>query len=441
MIKSIKRFQCIFRQSIFFKLLIVYVITALVLLGGLRAFKPWTLGEENFFQTSWGRVLAHQAEYLLGEIGSPPDQQQAERIAEEWGVQMRVEAPQENWTTDDILPSISSLSIHDSDQQGRFQLSHFRFHPVIIANDKAQRVALFFLHRNPRNIDAWTLTVLISMIAAVLTASYWGVRWFLRPVGWLNIGAREIAKGNFDHQVPVRSPDELGQLAESFNDMAQQVQGMLQARDRLLVNVSHELRSPLTRMKVIAEFVREPSTKEKLQQEIRELETMVTELLESERLTSKDGQINLVVTDLVPLVQEVVDFYASEGTGVQLARSPAKVELPLDPQRVRIVLRNLIENAIKYSAPKQKPVEIVVEASADSATLTIQDHGPGIPLEDQSQIFEPFYRVDPSRTRDTGGYGLGLSLVKQIMVAHGGTIQLESQVGSGSTFILTFPCT
>lgn len=433
-----QRFQGFFRRSIFLKLFLVYLLTALVLLVGLRAFKFWTLDEGNFFQTAWGRILTHQAQYLLGEIGAPPDHEQAERIAQKWGVQIRVEGPQGQWTTDPMLPSIDSLRIHDSHPQLHFQSSHFRFHPVIIANNGAQRVAMYFLHRPSRNIDAWTLALLIGMIATILTASYWGVRWFLRPVGWLNVGAKEIAKGNLDHQVPVESPDELGRLAESFNDMAQQVREMIRARDRLLVDVSHELRSPLTRMKVAVEFVRDPLTKEKLQQEIRELETMVTELLESERLNSQGGQLQLVATDLIPLVKEVVDSYISQGEDARLLSSPDSLVIPLDHQRIRIALRNLLENALKYSSRDKHPVEICVESHPNSATISIQDHGPGIPLQEQGRIFEPFYRVDPSRTRDTGGYGLGLSLVKQIMMAHGGDIRLDSEVGHGSTFTLTF---
>ncbi len=440
MTKSWQRFHGFFRRSIFLKLFVVYLLTAVVLLGGLRAFKFWTLDEGNFFQTPWGRILAHQADYLLGEIGSPPDPEKARRIAEEWGVQIRVEGSGASWSTDSRLPSIPSLRIHDSHAQSHFQASRFRFHPVIIANDDAQRVALFFLHRPSRNVDAWMLMLLIGMIAAVLTGSYWGVRWVLRPVGWLNTGAKEIAKGNIDHQVSVRSPDELGRLAESFNDMAQQVREMIHARDRLLVDVSHELRSPLTRMKVAVEFVQAPSTKEKLQQEIRELEIMVAELLESERLASQGGQLHLVATDLVSIVKEVVGTYASqEGAEARLVVSPRSLVLPLDRQRVQIVFRNLLENAMKYSHPEKGPIEIRITAETDFACVAIRDHGPGIPLDEQSRIFEPFYRVDLSRTRETGGYGLGLNLVKKIMEAHGGEAVLSCSSDRGSTFILKFP--
>ncbi|MCY4613032.1 MAG: HAMP domain-containing sensor histidine kinase [Nitrospira sp.] len=439
MTKSWRQFHGFFGRSIFLKLFVVYLLTAVVLLGGLRAFKFWTLDERNFFQTPWGRILAHQANYLLGEIGSPPDPEKAKRIAEEWGVQIRVEGAGASWSTDSRLPSIPSLRIHGSHAQSPFQASRFRFHPVIIANDDAQRVALFFSHRPSRNVDAWMLTLLIGMIAAVLTGSYWGVRWFLRPVGWLNVGAKEIAKGNFDHQVPVRSPDEFGRLAASFNDMAQQVREMIRARDRLLVDVSHELRSPLTRMKVAIEFIQDPSSKEKLQQELRELETMVAELLESERLTSQGGQLDLVATDLVSIVKEVVGAYALQGAGVRLVASPGRVVLSLDRQRAHIVFRNLLENAIKYSPREKGPIEIRITVETDFVCIAIRDHGPGIPLDEQSRIFEPFYRVDPSRTRETGGYGLGLNLVKKIMEAHGGEVVLSCSSDIGSTFILKFP--
>jgi signal transduction histidine kinase len=221
--------------------------------------------------------------------------------------------------------------------------------------------------------------------------------------------------------------------------MAQQVNEMIRARDRLLLDVSHELRSPLTRMKLALEMVQDELAKKKLQQEVRELEAMVTELLESERLNSEAGGLKVAPTDLVTIVKELAELYTSVGPGVRLVESPQNVRLPLDGSRVQIALRNVIENAVKYSRPEYGPITLRIEVTSDSALVTVQDHGPGIPTEEHPRIFDPFYRMDPSRTRHTGGYGLGLSLVKKIMIAHGGEVLLQSDPDCGSTFTLKFP--
>ncbi len=192
-------------------------------------------------------------------------------------------------------------------------------------------------------------------------------------------------------------------------------------------------------MKLIIEMVHDQSAKEKLQQEIRELEVMVTELLESERLNSEAGGLTVADTDLVTIVKELVASYASAGPGVRLVASPQNAHLSLDRHRAQIALRNLIENAIKYSRPEFGPVTVRIVTTGDAALVTVEDYGLGISIDEQSRIFEPFYRIDPSRNRDTGGYGLGLSLVKKIMTAHGGDVLLESERDRGSTFTLKFP--
>ena len=175
------------------------------------------------------------------------------------------------------------------------------------------------------------------------------VRRLIRPVNWLTQGVGEIAKGHFDHKVPVKSSDELGELTKSFNDMAQRVNEMIQTRDRLLLDVSHELRSPLTRMKVAAEFIQNEPAKEKIQQEVRELETMITELLETERLKSNPGSLTLSETDLVTLAKEIAHVYTNMKPGVQVVAPPESLQLPLDRQRIIMALRNLIENALKHT--------------------------------------------------------------------------------------------
>ncbi|MGH8526705.1 MAG: sensor histidine kinase, partial [Gammaproteobacteria bacterium] len=305
--------------------------------------------------------------------------------------------------------------------------------------DRGPTRYLFFLP-GPPMLDAEEIAAIVGIIGLILAGSYGVVRWLFRPLDWLTKGVDEIAKGNLSHRVRIRSRDQLGELTGALNDMAARVREMLQARDRLLLDVSHELRSPLTRMKVALEFVDDEAPKEKLRQEIRELEAMVTELLESERLNSNHGGLVLAETDLVPLVRDLAESYNGQRPGVRVLSAPPSVCVRVDADRIRMAVRNVLENAVKHSAPERGPVEMWVEASdAKVVQVAVRDHGPGIPTEEHGRIFEPFYRVDKSRARATGGYGLGLSLAKKIMTAHSGDILLTSELGQGSTFILTFP--
>jgi signal transduction histidine kinase len=425
------------QRSIFLKLFLIYAATTLALVLAVTGYYRFVLHGDDLFKQTRSRMVAHHLRSLVDNMGDPPDRERAVRLSQELGIQIRVESPGTAWATDETLPPSSALSVRHTHadlgmQMGRYRGRRF----VIMDRDSTQ---FFFFFPEPAELDIESVAIIIGMIAVILGASYLIVRWLFRPLDWLSQGVSEIAKGNLTYQVPVRSRDQLGQLTGALNDMVSRVREMLRARDRLLLDVSHELRSPLTRLKVALEFVKDESTKEKIEQEIRELEAMVTELLESERLNSDYGGVTLKETDLVPLVGEVVETYRSQEPGVKVADAVTSVILKLDRDRVRVALRNVVENALKHTLPGKGPVEVRIGMSLEAVHVSVQDHGPGIPPDEQALIFEPFYRVDKSRTRTTGGYGLGLSLAKKIMVAHSGDILVASETGRGSTFTLTFP--
>jgi signal transduction histidine kinase len=439
MVDLLQRLRSLPQRSIFFKLFLIFLITAFILVLIIRGFFLLSLDRNQSFKADLFRNLTKYSEQLVEDIGHPPNQEQANRLAQELGTQFRVKTPHEQWATDPSLPAFSELHVDDAFSTRGTLVGQYRRHPFVILTREGSTFGIFFLHRPFGELPVWSFALLVGLIGTVIAGSYLMVRRLIRPVNWLTQGVGEIAKGHFDHQVPVGSSDELGELTKSFNEMAHRVNEMIQARDRLLLDVSHELRSPLTRMKVAAEFIQNEPAKEKIQQEVRELETMVTELLETERLKSNPGSLTLAETDLVTLAKEIAHAYTDREPGVQVVAPPESVQLPLDRQRIIMALRNLVENALKHTRPEYGPINIKIEKNINSVAMLIQDFGPGIPPEEQSRIFEPFYRVDPSRTRDTGGYGLGLSLAKKIMAAHGGDLSLSSEHGQGSTFIMEFP--
>jgi signal transduction histidine kinase len=213
---------------------------------------------------------------------------------------------------------------------------------------------------------------------------------------------------------------------------------MIGARDQLLLDVSHELRSPLTRLKVALEMLPHGEKRQQMTADVAEMEIMIAELLELERL--RDGRgVRLVRQDLTSLLGDVVETFRERTPGVRLNMGTQELLLDIDPDRLRIVFRNLLENAIKYSLPDSRPIQVSAAADATAVVVRVSDDGPGIPDGDIGNLFEPFFRVDRSRSKKTGGYGLGLSICKRIVEAHGGTIAVENNPTRGASFIVSLP--
>jgi signal transduction histidine kinase len=220
--------------------------------------------------------------------------------------------------------------------------------------------------------------------------------------------------------------------------MVARVREMVHSRDQLLLDVSHELRSPLTRMRVGLALWQEGEPRQRLERNVGEMEAMVTELLELERLRAGYG-LERGRHDVVEIVRDAVLAFADRPPGVVLGTLPAQCFVEVDPDKVRSVLNNLLENALRYALPDSAAVSVSVIEAPDGAVVRVDDDGPGIPADDLPRVFEPFFRVDRSRSRRTGGYGLGLALCRRIMEAHGGRIDAGNRDGRGATFVLTFP--
>jgi signal transduction histidine kinase len=284
---------------------------------------------------------------------------------------------------------------------------------------------------------AWT--VLIMCVGFMV------IKRMFRPFRMLMRGVQEISNGNLDFQFKTQNRHgEIYYLAENFNEMISRVKEMVASKDQLLLDVSHELRSPLTRMKVALEMMPKNQMRSSLLQDIGEMETMLAEILETQRLKGENGKLVLAPVDLTALARSMVLKYKARKPGVNLEGKPAPFVVQADEDRVKTALRNVLENALKYSLRQNQsvqvqPVRVSLDETGSSIRVWVEDSGVGIPIEDQEKVFEPFYRVDKSRTKKTGGYGLGLSLCREIMRAHGGEITLESVPGKGTRVVLEFP--
>ena len=219
--------------------------------------------------------------------------------------------------------------------------------------------------------------------------------------------------------------------------MADDLQQMLEAKRQLLLAISHELRSPLTRARVNAELLAPAHEREKIIQDLKEMEEQLTELLETERLESRHTKLSLRANSPADLIAAVLQQYFPSIL-FQLRQENNDAYLSIDPVRIRLLIKNLLDNALQHTPEGASPPVITSRVDAAGWSFSVRDHGTGIPPEHLPHLTEPFYRVDKARQRDTGGYGLGLYLCQVIAEAHGGELKIASTLREGSevTFIL-----
>jgi signal transduction histidine kinase len=376
-----------------------------------------------------GGLLEESAELLAR---SDPDLPTAQRVAARYDLGIRYQGPRGAWATDDRVPAF------EPGRPGAPPASCGSACRVVVRPDGGAYLFAARLDQRLRSLHDRLALGLILLIVLLVGLAHEVLRRALSPIRTLREGVAAVAAGDLDATVPRRSNDELGALADAFNAMVGRVREMVRSRDQLLQDVSHELRSPLTRMRVALALWEEGEPRRRLERNVAEMEALVTGLLDLERLRAGRG-LEPARHDLVEIARDAVLAFGDRPPGVLLAAAPPARPAQVDPDRIRSVLNNLLENALRHSPPGGGPVRVSVEEAGAGSRVRVEDQGPGIPPEDLPRIFEPFFRVDRSRARATGGYGLGLALCRRIMEAHGGTVEARNRPGGGAEFTLTFP--
>ncbi len=294
-------------------------------------------------------------------------------------------------------------------------------------------------HRLPpaaRIFIAILITALVSLgLASVLT----------RPIRRLRTAAQRMAEGDLDVRVGGKGKDEVAELARDFDVMAERLHGMLNSQRRLLSDVSHELRSPLARLRVALELLEKNDNHEqalhRIGKEADELERLVSNLLSLARLESGQSTLERKRVSLRPLLQKVVndaDFEATaKGRSVTLV-TDMDVVVDGDPILLRAAIENVVRNAVRYTR-EQTSVEVRLTTAAGSGRIEVCDQGEGVPETELSRMFEAFTRIGEARDRHSGGFGLGLSITGQVMAAHDGTVSAANRSEGGLCVTLSFP--
>jgi len=266
-----------------------------------------------------------------------------------------------------------------------------------------------------------------------------------RPIRRLRQAAQAMAEGDLSVRVPVRGRDEVAALAYDFNVMADRLRDLLEAQKRLLRDVSHELRSPLARLRVAMELARKKgdtaSVVERIEREVDRLESMVSDVLTLSRIeaAATKPQRQIVAVDaLIAAVVQDASFEAEAADKLVRAELTQGVTVSGDPVLLRSAVENVVRNAVRYTVP-ESVVSVALRRENNDAVIEVRDQGEGVPAEELGKLFQPFSRVGEARDRASGGYGLGLSISRQAVESHGGTVAAANGEGGGLVVTIRLP--
>jgi signal transduction histidine kinase len=408
------------RRSLGLRLAALFVVLALALT------LIFTAGMRHALAGGWERVglplVADYVDRLAADLGTPPDPARARALVQRLPLSVRIDGPQVQFDSHPQRPGWPGR--HDGPR--RADDDDPGDGPWLLTRDTADGHRIVFglgdaaWRQRPRAIGWVTLAALLALTAL----AYGYVRRLFRPLDDIRAGALRFGQGDFGVPIPLRRADELGDLAAQINTMAGEIRRMLDAKRGLLLAISHELRSPLTRARLNAELVAEGPERNALLRDLAEMRDLVTDLLESERLASGHAALQREATDLNALIHEWLREQDANAA-VELQLEPTLPLLALDRVRLRLLLRNLLDNARRHGAAARRP-QLRTALDAGEVVLTLRDFGPGVDAAQLPQLAEAFYRPDAARSRADGGVGLGLMLCRQVAQAHGGRLNLRN---------------
>ncbi|VTU13128.1 Sensor protein RstB [Variovorax sp. SRS16] len=409
-----RRWRHRWRHSLRLRLVTVFVLLALAMTAVFIAGMQGTLA--GGWREAGRPLIKDYVDRMVAEIGTPPDVARAEALTTRLPISIRIQGPVVNWESHPGRMDRRGFGPRGNELLSRTTADGHRI---------SFGIGTLPWHEGASGIGWTTLALLLLLIACAFAY----VRRLLRPLDDIREGAERFGRGAFDAPIPLRRRDELGDLAQRINTMAHDLQGMLDAKRALLLALSHELRSPLTRARLNAELL--PATpegrteREALLRDLGEMRDLISDLLESERLASPHAALHREPVDLAALVEEVLGDLPG-GADVTRELAPGLPALALDRTRIRLLVRNLLDNALRYSSGAARPPRIALRAAGGGIALEVRDFGPGVDAAQLERLTEPFYRTDSARQRATGGVGLGMYLCRLIAEAHGGSLAVRN---------------
>ena len=324
---------------------------------------------------------------------------------------------------------------------------------IIIKNKNGDEYLLQSKHNiyypQERRMFLWTLLLLCILVIAL--AAFPISRNITNPINKLIDASQKLSSGEYGYAVNVKSGDEIGRLADNFNEMSAQIQKLHENRKDLLADISHELRTPLTRIQTDAEIIIDKNLDEKkmkeylldISEEVKCMNDLIKDLFDLSKIDLGFEHLDIEEIDFGGIIKEICQRFESslkyKNIELDFIDNLNSQKVKADRSKIKQVLANLMSNAL-YHTEKGGKITITGERITDSVRISVRDNGKGIPADELSKIFNRFYRVDKSRARNSGGSGLGLAICKKIISYHGGEIKAESKLREGTTVTFTLPC-
>ena len=357
-----------------------------------------------------------------------------------------------------VVIKITEDLVHEKLDEGLLKFGNIIVsHEILSTSGKAYRLAAVSDKPLSHFIQITWAGLTIRLIIAVFISGvicYLLSIYLTKPLSTLSKAANSIATGQLSTRVGKfkgHYRDEIADLSNNFDRMAEKLEKTVKLKERLLQDISHELRSPLARLQIAIELGRKKSGDVaeseflRMEEECIRLNSLIGEILEYARLDKSVYQLQRTLTNIPHLLQHIIDDanfeFAKKQPRVTLSAA-AECKLYVDERLLHRAIENILRNALRYS-PSQELVSVIVllDESQQNLIIEILDHGPGIPPDQLNKIFNPFYRVDKSREKKTGGYGLGLAIARQAIHLHNGKIDAINQKTGGLKVQITLPLT
>ena len=424
------------RKSLFFRLMAIFgttvVLFLVIILISLQAIN----GSEDAIEAI-PDYFARHVESIIEDIGTPPNLSNAMRLAAELDWTINIRNPIMEWSSN----SQNRLDVDLSEYEESLTTDAER--RTILGEDiiRVKRGGYdFYMYQSAQEngrFNYFVLYIAMALAAIILFLNYFMVNKMLNPVRLLKLGAERIRQGDLSYRVKSNLQDELGELTDSINHMADSLQSMLEAKRQLLLAISHELRTPITKAKLRLEFMPESLEKSQLKEDIDEIDLLISDLLEAERLNNDHSVLVSEPVRFADFVRSIAEQFCSYEGGVLIETPDKDFDLQIDKLRIRLLITNLMNNAVRHG--EANLVNVKVRFTQKSGVIEVKDNGEGISAEHLAQICEPFYRADSSRRRNTGGFGLGLYLCRLIAEAHGGQLTIKSEANKGTEISVRLP--
>ena len=421
-------------KSLSVRLLLIFITGFILLLSLLRLGIGHSLKSE--IRDLHAMSVIRMTHIILERETLEVNFRRAMRVAQRTGMHVHILTDQRSWSSKGHVLNekeyqFSAIKLHHKlPKKHRHEpvkievATGFNVNIYKVTTPKA--ILLFEIEKRNRNFG-WHFILIASLFILLL---YLAIRYQFAPVADITRVVREVSQGNFKARTKTRRKDDLGQLANQVNLMAEDIDRLIESKRSLLLGISHELRTPLTRAKVSSSLIEASKYRESLLDDIAEMETIITELTEAEKL-SEDSPLARQVTDINSLILEVLNESFSRES-ITFTPLDETSYVNIDPIRVKLLVKNVLKNAVLHSSEAQLCPEISLKLTQEKLTIKIIDYGTGMPANVLNRLAEPFYRLDQSRQRKTGGYGLGLYLCKAITTAHRGELLISSEEGKGT---------